>query len=334
MLARPVARPLILGYHRVVDDFAAAARTEMPSMLIGRAMFERHVDAIGRHFKFVSLDEIGARIDRDTPFTERVAAITFDDGYRDVYEQAYPMLVRKGVPAAVFVVTDFIGRASWQHHDRLYRLVAKAFDTWEHPQRRLRGLLSDLHPPAAERLESRAADDNPLAIVSALVPALSHVNAGAVLEGLEAAIGNGFGRAPRTLTWPMVREMRRAGFVVGSHSCTHVSLPTESTGTGADELLRSKRDLERHLGEPVAHFAYPGGQFTDAVVEAVDRAGYRFGYTACSHGAARHPQLTMERLLLWEGSSLDAHGRFSEDILSCQAHGLWPPMRMCQVHHV
>jgi len=333
-LARPVAQPLIVGYHRVVEDFAAAARTDLPSMLIGRAMFERHVDLIGRHFKFVSLDDIGERIASGSPFTERVAAITFDDGYRDVYEHAYPLLKRKGIPAAVFVVTDLVGRSSWQPHDRLYRLMAKAFAVWDRPQRRLLALLGDLGLPAAQRLDAGATTDSPLRMVSTLMPELSRANVGVVVAGLEAAVGNGFGPAPRTLTWPMLLEMRRAGFVVGSHTEAHASLPTESADTVADDLESSKRTLERHLGEPIAHFAYPGGQFTDAVVEAVGRAGYRFGYTACPHGNARHPHLAIERLLLWEGSSVDADGRFSEDILRCQVHGLWPPIRKCRVRHV
>jgi len=51
-------RPLVIAYHRVVDDFERAAGTEMPTMLVSRAMFERHVEWIGRHFKFVSIDEI------------------------------------------------------------------------------------------------------------------------------------------------------------------------------------------------------------------------------------------------------------------------------------
>ena len=61
--------------------------------------------------------------------------MTFDDGYRDVYEQAFPVLRRKGIPAAVFVVTDLVGRPFWQVHDRLYHLVAKAFATWDDPRR-------------------------------------------------------------------------------------------------------------------------------------------------------------------------------------------------------
>jgi peptidoglycan/xylan/chitin deacetylase (PgdA/CDA1 family) len=334
MLARPSYRPLIFGYHRVVDDFAAATRTEMPSMLIGRNMFERHIDWIGRHFRFASLDEIGERVASGTPFTEPVAAITFDDGYRDVFDHAFPLLKRKGIPAAIFVVTDLVGRALWQHHDRLYRLMAKAFAVWDDPRRQLLGLLTDLRLLAPDRLGARAATDDAMATVSRLLPELSHADVDRVLEGLEAAVGNGFGPAPCALSWSMLVEMRRAGFVVGSHTETHVSLPTEPANRVSAELEGSKRALELQLGEPISHFAYPGGQFTAPIVEAIHRAGYQFAYTACPHGHARFPELTIERLLLWEGSSVDADGCFSEDILSCQAHRLWPPARRCQVHHV
>ena len=59
----------------------------------------------------------------------------------------------------------------------------------------------------------------------------------------------------------------------------------------------------------------------------------RFAYTACCHRDATHPSLTLERLLLWQGSSIGADGRFSSAILSCQANGLWPPARKCERVH-
>jgi peptidoglycan/xylan/chitin deacetylase (PgdA/CDA1 family) len=131
----------------------------------------------------------------------------------------------------------------------------------------------------------------------------------------------------------MLAEMRRAGFIIGSHTKTHTSLPMETPETVAEEIAGSKNALESHLGEPALHFAYPGGQFTPAIVDAVADAGYRFGYTACPHGDPRHPAVTMERLLLSEGSSIDATGRFSPPILSCQVHDLWPPARRCEWKH-
>ena len=330
-LARGRTRPLVLGYHRVVDDFASVARTEMPSMLTSTRMFERHLDYLGRHFRFVSLDEIGAHILSGEPFDEPVAAITFDDGYQDVYEHAFPVLARKGIPAGVFVVTDLVGRPLWQVHDRLYHLVAKAFAAWDDPRRELSGLMRTLGLPTDPI--TRDATRTPLLAVSALLPGLPMTSVHDLMDGLEACVGNGFYSIPRTLDWSDIDAMRRGGITIGSHTKSHVSLPAESAATIADELNGARQALEAHLGEPIAHFAYPGGQFTTPVIDAVARAGYQFAYTACQHGDPRHRALTIERLLLWEGSSVDGDGQFSPAILNCQAQDLWPPARRCHRVH-
>jgi peptidoglycan/xylan/chitin deacetylase (PgdA/CDA1 family) len=335
LLARDPARPLVLGYHRVVDDFETTARSEMPSMLTSRAMFERHLDCIGRHFEFVSVETIADHMLNGVPFTRPVAAVTFDDGYRDVYEQAFPVLQRKGIPAAVFVVTDLVGQPLWQVHDRLYHLVARAFATWDNPRRQLLGLLRDLDLRVEEMTRTPQTTRTPYDTVSTLLPALAMTDVRRLMDGIDARMESRLHDIPGTLTWAMVADLRRAGWTIGSHTRTHVSLPAEDADTMAEELEGSKAQLEAQLGEPVTHFAYPGGQFNPEVVEAVARAGYQFAYTACTHGEAVHPSLTIERLLLWERSSVDAAGRFSDAILSCQAHDLWPPARKCgRLHEV
>lgn len=334
-LARGPARPLILGYHRIVDDFEGEARNEMPSMLTSTEMFERHLDVVGQHFRFATLDEIGERLASGRPFTERVAAVTFDDGYRDNYEHAFPILKRKGIPAAVFVVTGLVDQPYWQIHDKLFHLVSKAYSAWDDPRRELTGLLNGLGLPAGHLLRSRTATSAPVATVSALLPDLSVANIRRVMSALEASVGNGFHNVPLSLTWAQIEEMHRAGITIGSHTEHHISLPAESVETVIAELEGSKRAIESHTGARVEHFAYPGGQFTPRDVELLERTGYRFGYTACPHQDSRHPTLTIERLLLWEGSSVNGDGEFSPAILRCQVHDLWPPARTCdRVHHV
>jgi len=325
-------RPLVIGYHRVVEDFEAEAKVEMPSMLTSLRMFEQHLDCLGRSFRFVSLDDIGERLSNGLSFHEPVVAITFDDGYQDVYELALPVLERKGIPAAMFVVTDLVGQPAWQVHDKLYHLVAKAFRRWDDPRAKMFGLLSELGLPAHD-LARRAAIANPMVAVSTLLPELPQADVRRLMRGLELSVGNGFHNVPLTVTWEMVDDMRRRGFTIGSHTRTHVSLPVESPERIAAELEESKAGLERHLGERIDHFAYPGGHFNTAVVDAVARAGYRFAYTACRHDDLRHPLLTVHRLLLWEGSSVNGDGEFIPDILSCQAHDLWPPARRCERVH-
>ena len=324
-------RPLVLGYHRVVEDYDAASRTDMPSMLISTAMFERHLDLIGRHFRFASLDEVGERIRNGVPFEEPVAAVTFDDGYQDVFDHALPILKRKGIPAAAFVVTDLIGRTAWQAHDKLYHLVEKAFSRWTNPRVRLEQVLRELDLPASTILQDDTATQSPLLAVSALLPNLTRTDTLRIMHRLEFLVGNGFVGIPQTMSWAALTAMQRDGFIVGSHTRTHVSLPMESPASTVDELAESKRTLEEHLATPIDHFAYPGGQFTPSVVDAIERSGYRYAYTACAHSDPRHPALTIARLLLWERSSIDADGRFCPAILECQAHDLWP--RSCHRAH-
>ena len=326
-------RPLVLGYHRVVEDFEESVHHDMPSMLISTAMLERHIEFLARHFDFISVDEVGEAARAGRPFTRPVAAITFDDGYEDVFDHAVPLLTRKGVPAAVFVVTDLVGSAAWQIHDKLYHLVEKGFSLWQNPRNELHGVLSGLGLPASDILRDRAAVKSPHLAVSALLPNLSLDDVRRVMQSLECHVGNGFVRVPRTMSWPMLRQLCADGFTVGSHTRHHVSLPMESAASRDNELRVSKQTLEQQLGSRVDHFAYPGGQFTPDVVDALDRCGYRYAYTACPHNDPRYPHLTIERLLLWEGSSIDADGEFSEAILDCQARNLWPPARHCQRAH-
>ena len=101
--------PLVICYHRAVEDVAASARSSDAPMLISRRMLERHLDWVGLRFRLVSLEELGSRLESQGTFDQPVAAVTFDDGYSDVYTYAFPLLKRKGIPAAVFVATDLVG---------------------------------------------------------------------------------------------------------------------------------------------------------------------------------------------------------------------------------
>lgn len=81
------------------------------------------------------------------------------------------------------------------------------------------------------------------------------------------------------LGWDELREMRIRGISLGSHTLTHPRLPELSPGELSRELEESRKVLEDGLGQPVTQFAYPFGQFNEAVRGATERAGYR---VACS----------------------------------------------------
>jgi peptidoglycan/xylan/chitin deacetylase (PgdA/CDA1 family) len=303
-------------------------------MLTSSRMLEAQLDWIGRRYRFVSLDELGRELDGGGAPGRPLAAVTFDDGYRDVHDVAMPVLARKGIPAAVFVVTDLVGTGEAQVHDRLYMLLCRAIGRWPDPGTALRELLLDLDLalPALD-LDRLAAD--PRLAVATLLRSLSRCEVDRFAVAIEDAVGTDSSTATgiEPLSWEMLADMVRAGVIVGSHTRSHAWLTRESPIDVLDEARGSREEIERRLGITVEHFAYPDGRFDAATVTAVAAAGYRFAYTTCTHRDPRHPLLTLPRRMLWENSCVDAVNRFSPAIMSCQVHGVWSLMSSCGQNH-
>jgi peptidoglycan/xylan/chitin deacetylase (PgdA/CDA1 family) len=320
--------PLIVGYHRVVDDGRLRRASIIAPMLVSRRMFERQLDWIGRRFRFVSLDEVGSRLESGRAFPTPTATITFDDGYRDMYEHAYPVLKRKGIPAAVFMVTDWIDRTTPLYHDRLYLLLTRDWCV-------AREVLVDLGVVMAEQVTPSRAVSEPFLALRFLLTNLCQEELGQVVAALEErlAIDTEKLHGLKPLTWAMLTEMQRGGITVGSHTRTHALLTRESSARMLEELAGARHTLEDRLHTPIKHFAYPDGAFNAEAVEAVAQAGYRFAYTTCHHRDRRHPLLTIPRCVLWENSCLDPAGRFSPAVASCVTSGVFHFASGCRHRH-
>lgn len=326
-------QPLVLGYHRVVEDFDEACQDAMPSLLISRAMFERHLQWIGDHFDFISLDQAARHLETGEPFARPSAVITFDDGYRDVFENAWPVLRRLNVPAALFLVSDRINSSQPLVHDRLYSLLCAAYEHWPSPETRLTAVLRAAGL-AVNGLGDRGPGGTALLATRTLLLTTTQREMCRILGVLEANVGRPPASAlPLAVTWEMVRTMRGEGATIGSHTRTHAWLVKESFDDVDKELSASKAALEAGLGERVDYFAYPDGQFTAATVRAVARAGYRLACTACDHRDHVYPKLTLPRSILWEYSSVGPDRRLVPAVLACQVYGLIPrPVRCIGAH--
>jgi peptidoglycan/xylan/chitin deacetylase (PgdA/CDA1 family) len=78
-------------------------------------------------------------------------------------------------------------------------------------------------------------------------------------------------------SWDELRELRAAGWEIGSHTCTHARLIELGEDRLAEELSRSKRDCEAQLDLPCTSLAYPFGGVDARVVAGAERAGYTAG---------------------------------------------------------
>ncbi|MBV8843711.1 MAG: polysaccharide deacetylase family protein [Bryobacterales bacterium] len=314
--------PVVIGYHRVVEDFAASLRTSIPSMLVSRQMFERHLDWIGRRYRVVGLEELGARMEAGEQLPPRTAAITFDDGYADFYEQALPVLQRKGFPAAVFVVTGLAGTNRIPDHDRLYLLLTRRIG-----RRTL---------PIGQGMWVQGIDQmTPYQATRILIESLPSSAISQVIETLEKEdeLPEADLKPFRLLDWDQLQKIKRAGVTIGSHTQSHIVLTNETAMRVTEELAGSRAELEHKLGGTFRHFVYPSGLFTMNAVKQVADAGYKFAYIGCTHRSPEYPLLTLPRTVLWERSSLNSDYAFSGSVLSCQIHHALSIGGTCRQQH-
>lgn len=318
--------PLILGYHRVVESLADASGRTLPGMAVSVRALRAQLEWVGRRFRIVSLDELGVMLERHEA-CGRVAAVTFDDGYRDVHDHAVPLLRELGMPAAVFVVSSLASTTRPPLHDQLYQVVSDALaGRRPMPVTFAEALKARAHGRSREPVQPlrivRELLDVPIAELSRMVDELRAQDSW-TLPPQELA----------TLDWARLAAMHRAGIIIGSHTHTHALLDHESAATVREELSRSRRLLEAVVGAPVRHFAYPDGRFNSSVVRAVDAAGYEFAYTICGHRSNWNPLLTIPRVMLWEGSSTNAFDRFSPSLMRCHAASILPFPARCREDH-
>ena len=110
--AREVTERLpILMYHRIAEN----GPPDLARYRTAPSAFTAQMRWLRRHgYHAVTLRDVADHLAADRPFTGRPVVITFDDGYRDFHETAWPILTAHDFGAEVFVVTDLVGAtARW-----------------------------------------------------------------------------------------------------------------------------------------------------------------------------------------------------------------------------
>jgi peptidoglycan/xylan/chitin deacetylase (PgdA/CDA1 family) len=276
----PLLEPVYAGvasipvFHRVVAPragervgFARDAESSVAELEATIALLS------ARGHAFVSLDELCVELGKPRARgAPRLAALTFDDGYRDNHDVVYPLLASRGIPFAVYVATSFPDRAQapWWHLLEEHLLGSESL-TLEHEGRLLAWRLDG---PEARRAAFAGAE----AVFTSLAPREARALCERLFgpERVEQSIESLF------LTWEMIRAMDASGLVtIGAHTIDHVPLPRLPIGEARAQILGSKRRLEAELGHEVRHFAYPFGALGPRERDLVRESGFLAATTTC-----------------------------------------------------
>ncbi len=261
----------ILMYHRVLPD-AVCRSYPLPTLAMPIGAFREQVEFLARHCEVLPVCELAGRSEVSSPGARPRVSITFDDGYRDNYETAAPILEAAGVRATFFVTTGFVETGAPLWFDLAIELLSRA------PSNALsRAARSHFDASDAERLRERSVNvPEWMEVLKTLTPRTR----GAFLEDVGADVGpvDVRGRFD-AMTPEHVAELARRGHEIGSHTVHHPLLPQLADAELDLELAQSMQSLSTWIGRTPAGFCYPNGDHSERVVDAVKRAGYRYACT-------------------------------------------------------
>ncbi len=247
----------IVTYHMISDSlngFYPETATKV---------FERQIAHLSKNYEIIPLDEVSLRITTGRSL-RRSVAITFDDGFRDNYEKAYPILKRYNAPATIFVAAGYIESGDIPWFIRLRYI----FKNTDRTRFQLRAIGSDGVMPMTSRSERFAASQVAMEYLM-LLPERDRASLIRDLaDDLKVAGFDELGNL--MLDWRQIREMSENGISMGAHTVTHPNLNSVPLGKAEWEIRTSKETIEQNIRSPVTSFAYPFGRLQQFSRQHVD----------------------------------------------------------------
>lgn len=251
----------VLMYHRIspkLDTWSLGP--------LSPQSFEKQIKYLSRNYNILSLDRLVEYIEQGRNIPEKAVVITFDDGYKDNYRYAYPILKKYHAPATIFLTTGHIGTGIifwWDkvgyiiQHTNLGQLCLDQLGCYS--------LQSDLEKSHAEIMIKEKLKNLPEEKKDLLIEELLAVSGVDIPTNLSKEY---------ILSWDEVREMSNDGIQFGAHTVSHPILTNIPLEQARSEIIQSKVDIEKTIGQNVTTFAYPNGNFNADIVELVKKNGF------------------------------------------------------------
>jgi len=253
------SRLWIMMYHRILPQNDPRYLIEEPGMIVEPETFRMHLKTLKNEFTMISLVDWVNRKKKNLPLPLKACAITFDDGWLDNYEFAFPILQHEQIPATVFVVSDMIGTNQTFWPNRIQSILNQ-------PTKKLKKIswLTDFIGNSNVTKELSAS------IILSL-KRYSDTKLFELIAETENKLNISAQKSPVLINIDQLSKMSKSGLIdVGSHTCNHVRLMKGlSEKNYRHEISDSKKRLEEVIDKPVNIFCYPNGDYCDEAINVV-----------------------------------------------------------------
>jgi peptidoglycan/xylan/chitin deacetylase (PgdA/CDA1 family) len=277
---------LTLTLHRVLDDTAYQETNSLPGIILRQRTFAELVEYLTEHFEPVALaDSAPGAVSRRLQ-----VAVTFDDGWQDNYTTVFPIVRHRKLPVTIFVCPALVGQREPFWPEQTVALL----------RARQSGVSPIKFAPTIDRLKQTSQDQR-----ARFLNKLQELNQAQAVKVRSSEVD-------RTLSWEEIAEMERSGVCFGSHTNTHQIMPRIAAEVARRELSQSKSTLERVIGKPCGHFAYPNGDWSAEAQRLVGEAGFsKAATTEPGAWVCASDALAIPRMNVSEDNVVGPSGRFS-----------------------
>jgi len=273
-------RVVVLMYHRIKPR-SEGKSAALEGMQVDPATFERQMAYLRKRFHLLRLDDLRRHLLDRTPFPPNSCLVTFDDGWKDNFSHAYPILNRYDVPAVVFLSVGHIGTRKRFWQERAFKALCGIRETAagnpDFPARKC-------HLPGGIKVEELAAwteekfrEEVREQIGTLKKFPLSRIEP-IVEELVEWAGTSPLDEEESFLSWEDVLTMSRGGIDFGSHGMDHEILTNISPEAVREEVRTSKSIIEEKIQKGVYAFSYPNGNHDPVVRMCVRESGYQIAF--------------------------------------------------------
>lgn len=270
-LRRNRGRARIIWYHGVcADDFDFLDPSEARHLAISE--FRRQLRWLAKSgLRFVTMSEL-VEAKQKGESLDGMVTLTFDDGFRNVVERAYPAMLEYGAKGCFYLAGSLIGSGQLLWTDYIDLTV-----------RACREKTFVFHCRGEAIEVSRATPTLERAGIADIKRHLKDMSDRERREHMPQFLDVDMSAVPSEFffaDWDEIAGLDPEILEIGSHTMDHPSCERLETEDEYEyELRESKRLLEEKTGRPIPHFNYPSGSFDDETLVQVGRSGYRSAVT-------------------------------------------------------
>ena len=257
----------ILFYHGISHRFIKFSKRH-----VSKIEFEKEIRyLIKKNYTFISLSHLASNFKRLKNSNQNYIILTFDDGFKNVIENAYPVMEKYNAKGSLYVVSDLIGKDKLLWTDYIELLIRNTINSkfnFVFNNEVIHYILN------SEKQILSACDDIKYKLRSlSNYERLSHLEQFKIPNNISS-----FKYVPIEYivsNWDELRMLDRNVLEIGCHTKTHPNLDNLITEQEFyEELMESKLDIERNMGYKVNHLCYPAGIYNNKVIQYVKKFDY------------------------------------------------------------